>query len=80
VKVLEGELGIPPQESTTVLYQAILEARVPRPPATTVLPGLAESGVEHPDVQPAVDGVEALFQPPVSREPEPHERLCRPRA
>jgi predicted ATPase len=73
VKVLESELGIPPQESTTVLYRAILEAHAPRPPAATVLPGLAERGVERPDVQAAIDGVEALLQPPVSREREPPE-------
>ncbi len=46
VRVLEQELGVPPLEATTQLYQAIKENRAPPPPAAPQSRVLAQQGDE----------------------------------
>ncbi len=75
VRILEGELGIPPQESTTSLYHAILEGRAPGPPVGLELPRQAERELARPAVQAARDVAKASSPPLVAREREPAEAL-----
>lgn len=58
VRVLDQELGVPPLEETTALYQAVIEGRVEPPPTAPVetrppAPAAAAAALDHPG---ALDG------------------------
>jgi predicted ATPase/DNA-binding SARP family transcriptional activator len=72
-KILENELGVSPQESTTVLHQAIQEGRAPKPPVALNLPRLAERELDRPAVQATIDVAKASTPPLGAREGEPVE-------
>jgi predicted ATPase len=73
VRVLESEMGFPPQESTTALYQAIVEGHAPRPPVGLDVPRPAERELDRPDIQAAVDEAKASSPPLKAWEREPAE-------
>jgi predicted ATPase len=62
VRILQQEIGVPPMEETSRLYQQILERKLDTPPQPVTQPGsLVENAPDLPRVQ-----AEAAAQPPVS--------------
>lgn len=73
VRVLESELGLPPQELTTALYQAIVEGRAPRPPVGLDVPRPVERELDRPEVRAAADEAKSSSPPLKAWEREPAE-------